>query len=362
MLEIKRIIETYDRIKTEPIKLALATVVHVEDSSYRRSGARMLIQSNGTWTGGISGGCLEGDTLIKAQNAIHQNKTITVRYDTREEDPNQIGVGLGCNGLIDVLITPINNDDLNNPIEVLRSSLLTRDAHVFLTFVKCPNDVNHDGAIIHYKDKHSIEGNAQLEHIASTLLADIAIVKDLKASLNAHYNNGQSGWNIFIEYLPPTIRLLIFGSNYDTIPLANIARSIGWDTIMITNPKKLLRQQYESVDRVIATDQELPSMDNYTAAILMSHDFKTDKKQLAQLITLDLPYIGLLGPKKRSDKMFQELNLTDASSLDYVFAPVGLDTGATSPEEIAISIIAEIRTCLSGRRGGYLRERGGSIH
>ena len=116
MKEIKAIIKAYNELDKATQQAALATVVRVEGSSYRRTGARMLVMDNGTWIGGISGGCLEGDALKRARLAINSSRPTLITYDTSEDDPHQIGVGLGCNGIIDVLFCPLDFDDPQNQI------------------------------------------------------------------------------------------------------------------------------------------------------------------------------------------------------------------------------------------------------
>ncbi|MBT8219009.1 MAG: XdhC family protein, partial [Bacteroidia bacterium] len=132
MKEIEKIIQAYDQIHWDKEKAALGTVVKVEESAYRRIGARMLVSSLGHWVGGISGGCLEGDALKRAQIAINKNQSSIVVYDTMDDDSHQIGVGLGCNGRIEVLFTPINRGDPKNPIEYLRSITATRKTRILL--------------------------------------------------------------------------------------------------------------------------------------------------------------------------------------------------------------------------------------
>jgi xanthine/CO dehydrogenase XdhC/CoxF family maturation factor len=121
MKEIKAILQAYDQVDFTHQQAALATVVRVEGSSYRRIGARMLVIDNGVWIGGISGGCLEGDALRRARLAIHKKQASSIIYDTSEEDNFQIGVNLGCNGVIEVLFTPIDPTDKNNAVELLRN-------------------------------------------------------------------------------------------------------------------------------------------------------------------------------------------------------------------------------------------------
>src|SRR5271168_3502915 len=121
MKEIKAIINAYDQLDKSATNAALVTVVRVEGSSYRRTGARMLVTDDGVWVGGISGGCLEGDALKRARLAIAKAEPSLVTYDTTDDDAYQIGVGLGCNGIIDVLFTPLQFHDKNNPVEVLKT-------------------------------------------------------------------------------------------------------------------------------------------------------------------------------------------------------------------------------------------------
>jgi xanthine dehydrogenase accessory factor len=137
MKEIKAILKAYENIDKDNTHAALATVVRVEGSSYRRTGARMLVLDDGTWVGGISGGCLEGDALKRARLAINNSKSTLITYDTSEDDPHQIGVGLGCNGIIDVLFTPLDYRDHNNPVEILKSCVHSnRETHILITITK----------------------------------------------------------------------------------------------------------------------------------------------------------------------------------------------------------------------------------
>ncbi|MEN8249283.1 MAG: XdhC family protein, partial [Bacteroidota bacterium] len=135
MKEIKDILKTYDAIDKGTINLALATVIDVKGSSYRRTGARMLIQDDGTWTGGISGGCIEGDALKKAHLAMTSRKPVITTYDTSNKAEEQIGVSLGCNGVIQVLISHVDTNDSHNPIECLRPLTSTRKEVMVITVI-----------------------------------------------------------------------------------------------------------------------------------------------------------------------------------------------------------------------------------
>jgi len=137
--EIENIIQRYEKIDFSKEKTALGTLVKVEGSAYRRIGARMYVSDNGNWVGGISGGCLEGDALKRAKIAILKNESSIVVYDTTEDDPHQIGVGLGCNGRIEVLFTPIDAADENNQIEFLKRITTRREATILLQVLSVKN-------------------------------------------------------------------------------------------------------------------------------------------------------------------------------------------------------------------------------
>ena len=136
MKEINRILTIYDQLDHSQRKVALATVVYVEGSAYRRPGARMLVSDDGRWEGAISGGCLEGDALRKAREVMLNDNPMVVRYDTMDDDANSLGVGLGCNGIIDVFIEPIDPADPTNPIALLREFSRLRDRRVIATICR----------------------------------------------------------------------------------------------------------------------------------------------------------------------------------------------------------------------------------
>ena len=168
MKELKAIIEAYDKIDFSKNKAALATVVRVEGSSYRRTGARMLVMESGEWIGGISGGCLEGDTLKKARLAMTQNKPTLITYDTSDDDPYQIGVGLGCNGIIDVLITPLNPENPNNAILQIKNHLENRTPNVVVTVIGLNKNLEN----IKLGDVFRFDNEAYFKSVFPSQLAD----------------------------------------------------------------------------------------------------------------------------------------------------------------------------------------------
>jgi xanthine dehydrogenase accessory factor len=370
MKEIKAIINAYDKIDWQTTKAALATVVRVEGSSYRRSGARMLVLDNGVWIGGISGGCLEGDALKQARFSIVKSSSTLVTYDTTENDPYQIGVGLGCNGIIDVLFTPLDFRNKKNPVEILKSCLQTqRQTQVVITITGLKGEWKEisAGDALHYTKPRDLKIFND-ENFSGQLQNKISQQASSESSAPFQFElSDEKKISVFIEILPPEIHLIVMGFQYDIYPLIKIAKEIGWRVTVISNPAKINRAFLGIVDAVLPDNEfNKAVIDNYTAIVLMSHDYKTDKLNLKKVLDTDCNYIGILGPKVRAEKIFTELD-RDGSGMSEkryknIYAPAGLDIGALSPEEIALSLIAEIRAVFSERQGGSLKLRETTIH
>ena len=321
----------------------------------------MLILDNGAYYGGISGGCLEGDALRKAQKAIHLNKPSTVIYDTTQDDEHQIGVGLGCNGIIEVLFTPLDPNDQANPIFILSKILETREPRVVVTILE--SDEHLQGKMFLFENDAHFLSSFPVKEIAFELLTD------LKLSLagNRSQITCYGPYRLFIEIIPPVLHLMIFGSNYDVYPLLRISGELGWTTTVITRLSRATKLLTETASRVLNHDKDAtPLIDPYTAILLMSHDYLTDLNNLQTILKTSVRYIGILGPKKRTIKIFDALRQNGVEINEQVkekiFSPAGLEIGASSPEEIALSIAAEIQGCFSGTEGKSLRLKEGRIH
>ncbi|WP_020596704.1 XdhC family protein [Spirosoma panaciterrae] len=364
MKEITRIVDVFEQIDFSQRKAALATVVWVEGSSYRRPGARMLITDDGRWEGAISGGCLEGDALRKARQVMLDGQPIVVTYDTMDDGANSFGVGLGCNGIIDVLIEPINPAYAQNPIAFLKEFAQKRDVRALATVLKS------DGTNVFPGKRYVLTGFAD-ESVPTWLKPDMEEVFDLGKPLTKGYTVGLETVDVFIERIDPGIELVIFGAGYDVIPVAKLARDLGWqvtvtdDCIAHLSPKRFPAATCVLyADRQVVLDQL--TITDRTAAVLMSHNFNYDRAVLQELLKTDVPYIGILGPRKRFDKMQDEfakdrLSFSEAQ-LNRVHSPIGLDLGAETPDEIALSIIAEVKAFFTKRTGSFLKDKTGPIH
>jgi xanthine dehydrogenase accessory factor len=355
--EIRNIIAAYEAADLSNQQMALASVVNVEESSYRRIGARMLVSSNGNWIGGISGGCLEGDALKRSQKAIYNNAPSRVVYDTMDDDKNQIGVGLGCNGRIEVLFTPINSEDPNNEIEQLKKVVNINAPTILIKVIESGSESALLGRtqLIKNEDKDSTFMGLP----AAELTTEVWQRK--KNKIFTHPS--QPEVKILIEHIRPEMRLIIIGDNYDVHAMVGLVYEMGWEIYIVGRPKKIPKSifglahmvlNYEDIDQVEVHD--------YTAVVLMSHDYNWDKAMLPHVLKKKPRYIGMLGPKKRAIKMQTELGDIDLESLPNFFSPIGLDIGAETPEEIALSVIAEIIAFFRDKKGASLKYKVGSIH
>jgi xanthine dehydrogenase accessory factor len=367
MKEIKSIIKAYNTIDFTETKAALATIARVEGSSYRRAGARMLVLDNGNYTGGISGGCLEGDALRRAQKAILQNQSSLVTYDTTQDDAHQVGVGLGCNGIIDVLFTPLHPQDQNNPVKLLSTIIRTRIPIVVVTITECPAQPFALGRTIVYEDERQFIQSFPLREFADSILPEIKNCLKGRNSQTISFSSGNQIIKTFIEVILPVTQLVLYGGGHDIYPLMRMAGELDWEVSVVTNIHKATKHLFAETARIFDyKSEQQPDIDDFTAVILMAHDYKKDLINLKQSLSTKAKYIGLLGSRKRGEQIFDDL-LKEGfplpeSDLNRLFTPSGLDIGASTPEEIALSILAEIKAEFAGREGMSLRFRNGTIY
>ncbi len=298
----------------ENIQFALATIIQVEGSAYRSSGARMLVLEDGTWIGGISGGCLEGDLLKKAQKAIIEEKSLLITYDTREDDPFQLGVGLGCNGKIDIILES-NREAIVSFIHVLKEILNSKNGgyieHQW-------NLKNHSQKLTHtvFKEKIKMERN--------------------EASLSDEIS--------FKEYIKPIYQLWVFGVSFDSPSVIEMGLNLGWRINWVGNTNKMSPQLKSRCFAFYNWDDDLPISSEHLI-IMMTHDVDRDISILNNLAKYkQFAYFGSLGPLKRWEKL---MGLVDPNTRDIfddmeVSTPIGLKIGAEGPYQIAISIFSEI--------------------
>ena len=370
MREIEAIISSYREAKNKGQKSVLATVVHVEGSSYRAAGARLLVDEFGFMTGAISGGCLEGDALRKALLALDQNKNKLVTYDTSDEDDAVIGAQLGCNGIIQVLFEPIDPDQENNPIELLEKAE-NYDQPVALVSIFNLDNTKHQGGTTFLIDEQR-ESTGQIDPSLSEKIHEVA-ENSLEKRMNhfGEYYSATDTSHAFIEIITPPPTLVLVGAGNDSQVLSRMAEVLGWEIIVADGrPTHANKQRFNSCQVVVTNPEEI--LDNIritetTAFVLMTHNYNYDLAVLKLLLKEEkIPYIGILGPNKKHQRMLDDLaadgiQLTDEQSTK-IYAPVGLQLGAETPAEIGLSILSEIQAVLTDSKVQHLRELEGSIH
>ncbi len=365
MKEIKMILALIAAKESSNEKFAIAQVVNVEGSSYRREGARMIIYESGIFEGGISGGCLEGDTLKRSQLAILKQKPSLVTYDTSKEQ--EIGISLGCDGIIDVLMTPVTPE--STTLSILRKCVSERKSHIIVTITSI--DVELDslqlGSSFYYNNEIDDIEDLPASAFKNFLLDQIREVVQKNKSGKYHFESNELRAGMYIEIIPSQFHLAIFGDNYDVYPMIDLAKLLDWEISLVGNMQKLKKEKIQTVTNIYHKDfKERPLIDNRTAVLLMAHDYKTDFANLQELLKSISPYIASLGPKKRFIKMidsFKELGVEiSEEDMERIHAPSGLEIGANTPEEIALSIFSEILCAFTGKAGGMLKYKSGPIH
>lgn len=280
-------------------RAVLATVIEVIGSGYRLPGARMLILPDGGTAGTVSGGCLEADVLERAKLVLETGQSEIFTYDTTENEASVFSLNMGCRGVVRIKLELIGKDS------------------------------------------------------------------EIIAAMKAAYQG-----RVASEDLLPPIALLLFGAGTDAIPLVRIAAELGWQvTVYDHRPAFLTAERFPKAQILVEQQPDrspVITADALTAAVIMTHNYGRDRLILPSLLRSRAFYIGALGPKRRTEQLREELAAEGETfgedELSRLYAPVGLDIGADTPEAIALSIAAEIQSVLKKRGGSHLRDRKGSIY
>ena len=365
MKELQDIIAVWKQLEPTKQTAALATLVKVEGSAYRRPGARMLITSDGQQIGTISGGCLESDVVRRSQEVLETGIPTLVKYDTTSEDDLIWGLGLGCQGVAYILIERLDTEQ-TNALSVIEQCLSTRVAGAVATVFSAETIETKKNI-----DRVLLYPNGGVVSNINNLELEAIVVQDLQSlqkSRSQAYTLAAETAEVFLEVIVPPIDLVIFGAGFDALPVAEFARALGWYVTVIdplARPQTV--ERFKECKRVILgladeADSRI-KFDDRTVVVAMSHNYLYDLEFLQTISTIKLKYLGILGPKTRTDRLLQDLKAEGYTlRSSQLYSPVGLDIGADNPEEIALSIIAEIQAVNKERSGGLLRNRNASIH
>ena len=360
--ELLEIIKYFEQNQSASDKTVLATVVDVKGSSYRLPGARMLIGEQGEMLGTVSGGCLEADVLERANRVLQTGAAEIFTYDTTEHKDSVFSLNMGCRGVIRILLERPKTDFISffrNLYEKRRNALIAT-----LITAKAENIQVANRMLLEEDKLISTDFNAALTE--DLINGGLSVLKKEKSKLIENEYG-----EFFLEFIPSSISIIIFGAGADAVPVAAAAKSLGWRVSVVDHRAAFAnKERFSSADEIILTRPETAEenlkIDENTVAVVMSHNYEHDKKTLRFLLKSNARYVGALGPKRRTENILNEWREAGAGfsdeQLNKLYAPIGLDIGADTPESIALSIIAEIKSVLSDREGSFLRRRSGSIY
>ena len=308
---------------------AVACVVKISGSAYRRPGARFLIVDDGTTMGGISGGCLEEDVRHAGLGVIGNGESRLLHYETGDDDESLWGLGLGCDGEVDVLVAAATGTGFPEAARDVREMLAGDRAFTAMTLLS-------DG-------KMSVLEADSGEHLTRTIEVD--------------------GGRAFVECFEPPPYLVICGAGDDAMPMVQSAADAGFRVVVVDHRAAYLASDrfpaaWRLVEALPEDDVEMPATAD-TFVVLKTHNLSRDKAWARRLLSAPIPYLGLLGPRARCEEIADEAAVTDAAR---VFGPVGLDLGAEGPEQVGLAVVAELLAVRSGRPPGHLKNREAPIH
>jgi len=321
----------------------LATVVSTAGSTYRKPGARMLIMADGSYLGLLSGGCLESDLQIHAQDVLNSGVARAVEYDMRGPDDLLFGIGAGCEGAMRVLLEPAGPGSAAATALAAAGRVTQSGRPTSLVSVHESADL----ALATYDPAPPLP--RALVQAAERSLVDCA-------SRGVDLQNGGERLRAFVEFLAPPPHLLICGAGPDARPVVAAARALGWRVSVVDH-----RAAYAGAAHFPGAEVRLAAADALCsvvdierchAAVVMSHHLASDAKYLRQLADAGVPaYVGLLGPKARRSRLAEELGAAAEKLRVRLRGPVGIDIGAVTPEGIALAIVSQIHAWLAGRSG-----------
>ena len=347
----RRLIEAFSNWTRADEPLVLATVFETSGSTYSKAGERMLLSGDGRFQGMLSGGCLEGDLAERAKQVIATRAPQVVEYDLRSDDDGIWGLGVGCDGAIRVLLQPLVAENGYEPFAAMAAAIQGAEAVVTVTVVSS-NMPELDLATTIIVGG----GESDREALPDTLdppVADEAGRVRLTGNAALVEREFQAhAVTLLLAPLRPPVRVLLAGAGLDAIPVVNLARELGWWVEVADHrPANFSGSRFARADccHCDAVDALIAGIDfaRFDAIVVMTHHLETDRKFLDAIATavtdVGVPYVGLLGPRTRRDRILAALGAKGKSLAGAIHGPAGIDIGARGAEAIALSIVAEIQ-------------------
>jgi xanthine/CO dehydrogenase XdhC/CoxF family maturation factor len=366
MSELRFILQTAARLRASAEPFLVATVMRVRGSSYRRPGARMLLTQDRWVAGSVSGGCLEGDVIKKGWWHTRQGQPVLLTYDSTAQDEVRWGFGLGCDGVIDVLLERADSPGRLDPLAFLASCQKEQQRGVLATVFASEVPGVPIGARLSLRGT-TVEADELLPELRERMLSDARLVREAGESSVRTYAHDGGAVTVLLEAVLPPARLFVLGAGHDAVAVVQIAHTLGWE-VVVWEPhgRFATRERFALADEILfSPPAQLGARINCSEralALVMGHNYEQDRDALQLLLGTRALYIGMLGPQRRTARMLGELGGGPALADARIHAPVGLALGAESPQEIALSIIAEIQSVLGRASAASLRERRGPIH
>jgi xanthine/CO dehydrogenase XdhC/CoxF family maturation factor len=366
MTERERLLDHLRALQRDGQPGAVATVVQVSGSSYRRAGARMLFGAGGERVGMLSGGCFDLDD--RARQAMGSGRTSMHRFDTTGPADVVMGSGSGCQGVVDILLGPV--DDGHQPS--LRACLepsVRGEPSVLATVV----DVETDRSPTRLGARLLVTGDGPARGSLGDAGLQAAVERDARSLLGSErvdvsrYRVCEHMVQVMIEGMTPVRRLAVFGAGDDAAPLAKTAAQVGLHVTLVDHrPVYADPERHPAAAEVLHVAGAADAVHRIapgarTACVSVTHDFLRDAAILRELRATPAAYVGVIGPRSRAQRLIAESGW-EAADRGRLFCPAGLDVGAQTPEEIALSVIAEILGVLAARASGHLRDCAGPIH
>jgi xanthine dehydrogenase accessory factor len=329
---------------------AMVTLVQVEGSSYRRPGARLLLGKQGEYAGTISGGCLETEVLRKAAWLVREGAVVE-RYSTMFDDTADVPFGLGCGGIVDLLIEPVDTNECRAVFAALDGALNGDEVTVLTWLPRVGRRLER--AVLAASGDFTFASEGLTEHELVEARASVL--------LRGPVENTDSG--VFVERITAPQRLFVLGAGDDAKPVVSMAALLGWSVSVMDGRAQMARtDRFPEAERVVvvsATSPEVLAIRPKDAVVLMTHSYEQDRDLLTAVLPLHPRYLGLLGARHRSSLLVSEaatmLGWTLGAWCDRIYAPVGLDLGGDGPEAIALAVIAEVQACCMGKLGASRR-------